>query len=145
MGVAGRAWRIAFESVRRNAQVWLNGYNIGSNSDPYAPFSLPATTLLPGQKNLLIVRVDNIRGSGSLPEDWWNWGGIMGPVTLEPAGRLALINLGVMPELGCRFSCGDLLVQGTISNGTRPSIALAMPILSTRIRSSSGSRSRRSL
>ena len=26
----GRAWRVAFESVRRNAQVWLNGYEIGS-------------------------------------------------------------------------------------------------------------------
>jgi hypothetical protein len=120
---AGRSWRIAFESVRRNAEVWLNGYQIGSNSDPYAPFSLPATGLLPGKPNLLIVRVDNVRGSGSLPEDWWNWGGIMGPVTLEPTGRLALTNLGVMPELGCRFRCGDLLIQGTVSNRTLGSLA----------------------
>jgi Glycosyl hydrolases family 2, TIM barrel domain/Glycosyl hydrolases family 2, sugar binding domain/Glycosyl hydrolases family 2 len=119
----GRAWRIAFESVRRNAQVWLNGYNIGSNSDPYAPFSLPATTLLPGQKNLLIVRVDNIRNRDTLPEDWWDWGGIMGPVTLEPVGRLTLTNLGVMPELSCRYRCGDLLVQGKLSSRTLGSLA----------------------
>ena len=57
-------------------------YKIGSSSDPYAPFSLPATTLSPGQPNLLIVRVDNFKGAAQLPEDWWNWGGIMGPVTL---------------------------------------------------------------
>jgi Glycosyl hydrolases family 2, TIM barrel domain/Glycosyl hydrolases family 2, sugar binding domain/Glycosyl hydrolases family 2 len=119
----GRAWQIAFESVRRNAQVWLNGYRIGANSDPYAPFSLPATTLLPGQQNLLIVRVDNIRTRDTLPEDWWDWGGIMGPVTLEPLGRLTLSDLGVMPELSCRYRCGDLLVQGRLSSRTLGSLA----------------------
>ena len=113
---AGRSWAVSFESVRRNARVWLNGHEIGSNSDPYAPFSLPATTLVPGAPNLLIVRVDDIRGGGSLPEDWWNWGGIMGPVTLHPVGRLSLKELGVMPELRCGNRCGDLLVQGTLVN-----------------------------
>src|SRR5262249_17816979 len=48
---AGRSWRVAFESVRRNARVWLNGYEIGSNADPYSPFSLPATSLIPGGQN----------------------------------------------------------------------------------------------
>jgi hypothetical protein len=114
----GRAWRVAFESVRRNAQVWLNGYKIGSNSDPYAPFSLPATTLRPGQPNLLIVRVDSIRGASSLPEDWWNWGGIMGPVTLQSMGRLDAKDLGVTSTLGCRYRCGSFVVRGTVGNRT---------------------------
>ncbi len=123
-----RAWRVAFESVRRNAQVWLNGYKIGSNSDPYAPFSLPATTLKPGQPNLLIVRVDNVRGGGSLPEDWWNWGGIMGPVTLEPVGRLGLNDLGVTSQVGCRYRCGSFVVRGTVVNrsiGALPATVVA--------------------
>jgi hypothetical protein len=119
---AGRSWNVSFESVRRNAEVWLNGYKIGSNSDPYAPFSLPATTLTPGATNTLIVRVDNFRGGGSLPEDWWNWGGIMGPVTLAPAGRISLKQLGVTPELGCHYRCGDLLVQGTLENNGASSL-----------------------
>ena len=114
----GRAWRVAFESVRRNAQVWLNGYKIGASSDPYAPFSLPATTLRPGQPNLLIVRVDNIKGAASLPEDWWNWGGIMGPVTLQPVGRLDVKDLGVTSTLGCRYRCGSFVVRGTVVNRT---------------------------
>jgi hypothetical protein len=113
-----RAWRVAFESVRRNAQVWLNGYKIGSNSDPYASFSLPATTLKPRAPNTLIVRVDNIRGGGSLPEDWWNWGGIMGPVTLQPVGRLDIKDLGVTSEVGCRYRCGSFVVRGTVVNRT---------------------------
>ena len=125
---AGRAWQVAFESVRRNAQVWLNGYKLGSNSDPYAPFSLPATTLKPGEPNLLIVRVDNIKGGGSLPEDWWNWGGIMGPVTLRSVGRLDTKDLGVTSTLGCRYRCGSFVVHGTVVNrfiGTLPATVLA--------------------
>ncbi|HUO71085.1 MAG TPA: glycoside hydrolase family 2 TIM barrel-domain containing protein [Solirubrobacteraceae bacterium] len=118
---AERSWRVAFESVRRDAEVWLNGHRIGSNSDPYAPFSLPATSLKPGAENVLIVRVDNFR-DGSLPEDWWNWGGIVGPVTLEPAGRLALADLGVMPELGCAYRCGELLIQGRLTNTSRSAL-----------------------
>ena len=125
---AGRSWRVAFESVRRHAQVWLNGYPIGSNTDPYAPFSFPATSLEPGAQNLLVVRVDNFRGPGTLPEDWWNWGGIEGPVTLEPAGRLSLRDLGVTPELGCAYRCGNLDVQGTLKNTSalalRPEIVI---------------------
>ena len=63
----GQSWRIAFESVRRNAQVWLNGVKVGSNSDPYAPFSVPAMTLMPGRPNLLVVRVDNYKGPARCP------------------------------------------------------------------------------
>ncbi|PZS11997.1 MAG: hypothetical protein DLM64_05740, partial [Solirubrobacterales bacterium] len=110
----GRSWSVSFESVRRNAQVWLNGTEIGSSSDPYAPFALPARTLRPGATNILVVRVDTFEGAGSLPEDWWNWGGIMGPVTLQGVGRVSAQGLGVMPELGCANRCGDLLVEATL-------------------------------
>jgi Glycosyl hydrolases family 2, TIM barrel domain/Glycosyl hydrolases family 2/Glycosyl hydrolases family 2, sugar binding domain len=112
----GRAWVVNFESVRRNAQAWLNGYPIGANHDSYASFSLPATSLKPDATNTLIVRVDNARGAGSFPEDWWNWGGIMGPVTLQPTGRMAIHDLGVTPELRCSYRCGDFRVQGTLVN-----------------------------
>jgi hypothetical protein len=132
----GRSWRVAFEGVRRNAQVWLNGYEIGSNSDPYAPFSLPATTLKSGQPNLLIIRVDNIRGSGSLPEDWWNWGGITGPVSLQPVGRLDLKDLGVSAQVGCRYRCGSFVVRGSVVNRT---ITALPATVVTRVSSPSGS------
>jgi beta-glucuronidase len=123
----GRAWVVAFESVRRNAEVWLNGYPIGTNHDPYGPFALPATSLMPGATNTLIVRVDNARGAGSFPEDWWNWGGITGPVALQPTGRIAVQDLGVTPELSCSYRCGDLRVQGTLTN--RSATALTPRVL----------------
>jgi beta-glucuronidase len=113
------SWWVRFDQVRRNAQVWLNGRLIGGNSNPYVAFALRANTLRAGQPNVMVVRVDNIRGHDSFPEDWWNWGGIVRPVTLEPVGRIALADLGVMPELGCGYKCAGLLVQGRLQNMTR--------------------------
>lgn len=114
----GRSWAVAFEGVRRHATVWLNGTNLGSSSDPFAPFSLPASSLRSGQPNVLVLRVDNLKGPGSLPEDWWNWGGITGPVKLQPVGQVALSQLGVMPALGCRLTCATLTVEGVLRNTT---------------------------
>jgi len=127
----GRSWSVRFESVRRNATVWLNGRVIGQSTDPYAPFTLPATSLVPGARNTLMVRVDNLKPPGSLPEDWWNWGGIMGPVELEPVGRLSLTDLGVMPELGCGYRCGDLLVRGMLVSHTKQMLRPTLVVRAT--------------
>jgi Glycosyl hydrolases family 2, TIM barrel domain/Glycosyl hydrolases family 2, sugar binding domain/Glycosyl hydrolases family 2 len=113
---AGRSWDLRFEGVRRTARVWLNGRKLGASSDPYAPFTLRASSLRPGTSNLLVVRVDSAAGPGSFPQDWWNWGGIVRDVTLVPVGRLALDDLGVMPQLGCDYACATLRVQGTLRN-----------------------------
>jgi beta-glucuronidase len=131
----GRGWQLAFESVRRNATVYLNGLELGTHHDPYAPFTLPATSLVPHATNTLIVRVDNFRGASAFPEDWWNWGGITGPVSLVPVGRIALHDLGVMPELSCRYRCGDLRVEGTLTNDIPVPLT---PSLTVRVTSPSG-------
>ncbi|MGZ4255103.1 MAG: glycoside hydrolase family 2 protein [Solirubrobacteraceae bacterium] len=114
--IAERSWSVRFEQVRRRAEVWLNGRRIGGSAEPYAPFSVRATSLRYGAPNLLVVRVTNVAGPGSFPQDWWNWGGIVRGVSLQPVGRLALEDLGVMPRLGCGYRCGSLLVEGTLRN-----------------------------
>jgi beta-galactosidase len=112
----GRSWALRFEQVRRTAEVWLNGRRLGSADNTYAPFTLPASWMRPGAYNLLVVRVDNAAGAGAFPQDWWNWGGIVGDVALEPVGRLTLSDLGVMPQLSCRLQCGSVLVKGVVRN-----------------------------
>jgi beta-glucuronidase len=114
--VADRSWGVHFEQVRRRAEVWLNGSRIGLSAEPYAAFSVPATSLRYGAPNLLVVRVTNVAGPGTFPQDWWNWGGIVRGVSLQPVGRLALEDLGVMPRLACGYRCGSLLVEGTLRN-----------------------------
>ena len=82
----GFRWLVRFESVRRSAAVYLNGRRLGKNTDPYTPFTLEARGLRPGRSNELLVIVDS-RKDPRLPEGWWNWGGIVRPVSLIPAGR----------------------------------------------------------
>jgi beta-glucuronidase len=133
--IAGRSWNVRFEQVRRTAEVWLNGRRIGASSEPYAPFGVPATSLRPRASNLLVVRVSNVAGPRSFPQDWWNWGGIVRGVTLEPVGRLATEDLGVMPRLGCGYRCGDLVVQGTLRNASGERLPAGIVV---RVRSPSG-------
>ena len=82
---AGFGWGLRFEAVRRTARVVLNGVVLGTHTDPYVPFTLPATSLRPGQPNELVVYVDNRKGPEPR-EGWWNWGGVTRPISLVPQG-----------------------------------------------------------
>ena len=130
-----RGWDVSFEEARRVTDAWLNGRFLGENADAYVPFAFPASSLRPGATNELIVRVDNRLLPGHVAEDWWNFGGIMRPVTLQPVGRIELRNLGVMPELGCSYRCGDLHVVGTLVNHSPSTLS---PSLTVRVTSPGG-------
>jgi hypothetical protein len=134
----GFSWLLRFESVRRSAVVLLNGRRIGSNNDPYTPFTVPARGLRPGRSNELVVIVDG-RKNPKLPEAWWNWNGIVRPVTLVPAGPAHLAELGTMsrvrckrPARGCR---AELLLDGILE---RRGVRRLAPSLAVRLRSPSG-------
>jgi beta-galactosidase/beta-glucuronidase len=113
----GFRWLLELESVRRSAKVFLNGRVIGRNADPYTPFTFEARGLKPGRDNELVVVVDS-RKDPRLPEGWWNWGGIVRPVHLVPAGRAHLRDLGTMSKVKCRGAAtgcrAELLVDGVL-------------------------------
>lgn len=116
---AGFRWMLRFDQVRRKSEVWLNGVKLGGHDDPYTPFQLDARGLHPGT-NELVVRVDSRKGSRPR-EGWWNWGGILRPVTLEPVGRLQLRNLALLPSVTCDGTDCKATVRltGTVTNRTR--------------------------
>ena len=98
----GFAWALHFEGARRVARVWLNGRRIGRNANPYQPFTLNAKGLrTDGRPNELVVRVQNKRDP-ELREGWWNWGGLTRPVRLQPRGRVAWENLGILSDVACK-------------------------------------------
>jgi beta-galactosidase/beta-glucuronidase len=139
----GFRWLVHFESVRRGATVFLNGRRLGKNSDPYTPFTFEARGLRPGRSNQLLVIVDS-RKDPRLPEGWWNWGGIVRPVSLIPAGRAHLHDLGTLsrvkcsgPARGCR---AELLVDGILE---KAGIDALTPSLEVNLRSPSGRMIRR--
>jgi hypothetical protein len=139
----GFRWLIEFESVRRSATVFLNGRRLGRNVDPYTPFTFEARGLRPGRPNQLVVVVDS-RKDPRLPEGWWNWGGIVRPVRLIPAGRAHLHDLGTLSQVSCRgpaTGCrAKLLVDGVLQ---RSGVTMLAPTLEVQLRSPSGRLTRR--
>jgi hypothetical protein len=134
----GFGWLIQFDSVRRNAGVFLNGRRIGRNVDPYTPFTVPARGLQPGKVNELSVVVDG-RKNPDLPEGWWNWNGIVRPVRMIPVGPAYVSDLGTLSKVRCRGparNCrAELLIDGLLERrGSRP----IEPTLEVRLRSPSG-------
>ena len=126
----GRGWALQFGQVRRRAQVFLNGNEIGRNTDPYTPFVVPADGLLPGEVNTLVVRVDNRRTPG-WREGWWNWGGITRPVHLIPRGRVELRDTGLLSEVDCRGACRaqvrlDTWVTNRTGEAARPYVTVRL-------------------
>ncbi|HEX2084370.1 MAG TPA: glycoside hydrolase family 2 TIM barrel-domain containing protein [Solirubrobacteraceae bacterium] len=133
----GDAWALRFEQVRRRAQVFLNGREIGTNADPYTPFVLPATGVQPGRENVLVLRVDNRRTPG-WREGWWNWGGITRSVSLVPRGRVELRDTGLLSEVDCTGTCrAQVRLDSWLTNRTGEPVR---PHVTVRLRPPDGGR-----
>ena len=75
----GRRYFLHFSAVSTNAQVFLNGELIGKHKGGFTPFQFEVGERLKEGNNIVVVRVDNIRGENTIPAlkfDWWNYGGI---------------------------------------------------------------------
>jgi hypothetical protein len=97
---------LEFQSAGYVADVWLNGHYLGYHEGGWTPFALDATDALePGEVNTLVVRVDNPPWGTRLDivpwglADWWNYGGITGPVSLEGIPFLSVVRADVTPHL----------------------------------------------
>jgi beta-glucuronidase len=140
----GFGWLLRFESVRRSATVFLNGRRLGRYVDPFTPFTLEARGLRPGRRNELVVIVDG-RKNPKLPEAWWNWNGIVRPVSLVPAGPARIEDLGTMSRVSCRGPArrcrAELLLDGMLERRGGRRIA---PTLAVRLRAPGGRTTARS-
>ena len=111
--------RLRFESVFREARVWLDGVEIGDFDLPYLPFSFDVTeALATGGSHTLVVRLDNRLTRDSLPCDtgimsgkhgWWPFGGMTRPVTLEAALDPHVARVAITPESGGALTASVLL------------------------------------
>lgn len=102
----GDAVTIRFASANYVADAWLNGTWLGYHEGGSTPFAFAAgEALRPGEENVLAVRVHTIplgTRSDILPWgliDWWNYGGLTGPVWLEAAPATHLVRADVVPHL----------------------------------------------
>ena len=103
---AGQAVTIRFGSANYIADVWLNGTWLGYHEGGSTPFAFEGgEALRPGERNLLAVRVHTIplgTRTDVVPwgiVDWWNYGGLTGPVWLEAAPPTHVVRADVVPHL----------------------------------------------
>jgi beta-galactosidase len=97
---------LEFQSVAYVADVWLNGQYLGYHEGAWTPFALDASgALQAGALNTLVVRVDDPAWGTRLDivpwglADWWNYGGITGPVSIEGVPSLSVVRADVTPHL----------------------------------------------
>ena len=98
---SGYTWAFRFEGSHRRTTAFLNGRKLGVSIDPYTPFELPAKGLRAGRLNDLVVTVDS-RKDPRLPEAWWNYGGIVRPVSLIPKGRIGIKDAAFLSDVTCK-------------------------------------------
>lgn len=103
---AGRSITLRFGSANYVADVWLNGVWLGYHEGGSTPFSFNVgPELILGQDNLVAVRVHTIplgTRSDTVPWgiiDWWNYGGLTGPVWLEASAPSHVVRADVVPHL----------------------------------------------
>ena len=92
VSLRGMHLRLRFEAVFYLAKIWVNGENVGEHEGGYTPFEIDVTTKIrPGENNVIAIKVDNNLSAVRIPAqlnggwsyDWWNYGGIIRPVSLE--------------------------------------------------------------
>jgi beta-galactosidase len=103
---SGDSVTVRFGSANYVADAWLNGTWLGYHEGGSTPFAFAAgEALQPGDDNVLAVRVHTIplgTRSDVVPwgvVDWWNYGGLTGPVWLEAAPSAHVARADVVPHL----------------------------------------------
>jgi len=93
-----RRLRLVFHGVYKNADVWVNGYHLGSRPSGYARFSFDLSEFLayaPDDDLVVAVRVDRTEVSDSR---WYNGSGLTRRVDLEVHDAVHLAEHGTIVE-----------------------------------------------
>ena len=89
----GRLWRLDFDGVYMNAEVFVNGESLGVRPYGYISFGYDITDLLKwGEENVVAVRVDN---SDQPNSRWYSGCGIYRNVWLTKTGKVRVAPNGV--------------------------------------------------
>ncbi|HTO04105.1 MAG TPA: glycoside hydrolase family 2 TIM barrel-domain containing protein, partial [Opitutus sp.] len=91
-GELDRVWRVEFDAIYMNSEVWLNGHQLGSRPYGYISFGYDLAIHLRPGRNVLAVRVDNSREPSAR---WYHGCGIYGHVRLVSTGSVRIAPSGV--------------------------------------------------
>ena len=108
---------LRFDGIFRNAQIWFNGFYLGTEPSGYATQIFDITPYIKyGEENLICVRAD-----ASLEEGWFYEGaGIYRDVWLEKSAEVSVAPFGtfVYAELCKPYSMAKLCIETEVCNST---------------------------
>ena len=108
---------LRFDGIFRNAQIWFNGFYLGTEPSGYATQIFDITPYIKyGEENLICVRAD-----ASLEEGWFYEGaGIYRDVWLEKSAEVCVAPFGtfVYAELCKPYSRAKLCIETEVCNST---------------------------
>jgi beta-galactosidase len=108
---------LRFDGIFRNAQVWFNGFYMGTEPSGYTTQIFDITPYIKyGEDNLICVRAD-----ASLEEGWFYEGaGIYRDVWLEKSAEISVAPFGtfVYAELSKPYSMAKLCIETEVCNST---------------------------
>ena len=111
----GKRLLLRFDGIFRNAQVWFNGFYMGTEPSGYATQVFDITPYIKyGEKNLICVRAD-----ASLEEGWYYEGaGIYRDVWLEKCAEVSVAPFGtfVYAELSKPYATAKLCIETEVCN-----------------------------
>ena len=87
----GQQFRIEFDGVYMNSDVWINGHHLGKHPYGYTSFNYDLTPFIKRGENILSVRVDNSLQPNSR---WYSGSGIYRHVWLNVAGPVHVAQWG---------------------------------------------------
>jgi hypothetical protein len=113
----GKRVRLVFRGVYKNADVWANGYHLGSRPSGYAEFSFDLTEILsyaPDDDLVVSVRVERTDLADSR---WFNGTGLTRPVELEVHDAVGLAEYGTtFVTLGADASTATVRIAQVVEN-----------------------------
>ncbi|MHA1436296.1 MAG: glycoside hydrolase family 2 protein [Promethearchaeota archaeon] len=129
-------YMLYFKGINYNSKVWLNGVFLGENNGGFIPFSffIRQKSVLKSKNNLLVIRIDNTRRRGQIPDysfDWFNWGGIYRSIKLLILSRNRVKDVVIKTILKSRKESrievnykiiGDVSVKWQILDGSLKSV-----------------------
>jgi beta-glucuronidase len=127
--IRGQRLALRFEGVNYNSSVWVNGKLVGENDDAFLPFEFPVEQLLKfGEKNLVVVCVDNIKRPVQLPtsEFWQGQGGILREVKLVVTDQVRMEHLAIAATPVDRN--GKFALRSSVVNGRSQSAKLSLEV-----------------
>lgn len=108
LSIINNDFKLKFAGSNYITDVWLNGVFLGKHEGGFTPFEFKINPLLIKEKNLLVVRTDNIRRKGQIPDrvfDWFPWGGIYRNVNLLILGKNRIKQIIIKTKLKSTKSC----------------------------------------